>query len=106
MVQSDKIRVRFAPSPTGELHLGSARTALFNYLFAKTKENSSKIEDTDHERSHKAHVEQAISSVKWLGFTPDEGIVFQSNRSSLYKKYLSHLLKSGAAYRCFATKKN
>tara|TARA_B100001248_G_scaffold235805_1_gene198776 strand:- start:1852 stop:3279 length:1428 start_codon:yes stop_codon:yes gene_type:complete len=106
VVQSNKVRVRFAPSPTGELHLGSARTALFNYLFAKNNKGKFllRIEDTDHERSHKAHVEQAISSIKWLGFAADEGIVFQSNRSNIYKKYLNRLLENGTAYRCFASK--
>ena len=106
MVQSKRIRVRFAPSPTGELHLGSARTALFNYLFAKHNKGKFllRIEDTDYERSQKTHVEQAISSIRWLGFKPEEKIIFQSRRSSLYKKYLNHLLKNGAAYRCFASK--
>ena len=106
MVQSDNVIVRFAPSPTGELHLGSARTALFNYLFAKNNKGKFllRIEDTDYKRSHKSHVEQAISSINWLGFIPDEEIVFQSNRSNLYKKYLNHLLENGTAYRCFASK--
>ena len=105
MAQSKRIRVRFAPSPTGELHLGRARTALFNYLFAKHNKGKFllRIEDTDHERSKKTHVEQAISSIRWLGFKPDEKIVFQSNRSALYKDYLNHLLEIGAAYRCFAS---
>ena len=91
---SKNIRVRFAPSPTGELHLGSARTALFNYLFAK-KNNGKfllRIEDTDKERSFTSHIEQAINSIMWLGFEPDEEIVFQSNRSEIYKEYLDHLL--------------
>ena len=103
---SKNIRVRFAPSPTGELHLGSARTALFNYLFAK-KNNGKfllRIEDTDKERSFTSHIEQAINSIMWLGFEPDEEIVFQSNRSEIYKEYLDHLLKTGLAYRCFASK--
>ena len=103
---SKNIRVRFAPSPTGELHLGSARTALFNYLFAK-KNNGKfllRIEDTDKERSFTSHIEQAINSIMWLGFEPDEEIVFQSNRSKIYKEYLNHLLKTGVAYRCFASK--
>ena len=100
------VRVRFAPSPTGELHLGSARTALFNYLFAKNNQGKFilRIEDTDTERSKKEHIDQAINSLKWLGFEPDEEIVFQSHRSKIYKKYLNHLLTSGKAYRCFASK--
>ena len=104
--QPNNVRVRFAPSPTGELHLGSARTALFNYLFAKKHKGKFliRIEDTDNKRSQKSHVEQAISSIKWLGLNNDEKIVFQSNRTDVYKKYYNLLLKSGAAYRCFASK--
>ena len=106
MSQLNNIRVRFAPSPTGELHLGSARTALFNYLFTKNNQGKFllRIEDTDTERSRKVHIEQAINSIRWLGFKPDEEIVFQSRRSKIYKKYLNLLLTSGKAYRCFASK--
>ena len=88
--QLNNVRVRFAPSPTGELHLGSARTALFNYLFAKNNQGKFllRIEDTDTERSKKEHIDQAINTLKWLGFKPDEEIVFQSHRLSVYKKYL------------------
>jgi len=104
--QLKNIRVRFAPSPTGELHLGSARTALFNYLFAKNNQGKFllRIEDTDTERSQKVHIDQAINSIKWLGLIPDEEIVFQSHRSKIYQKYLNLLLSSGKAYRCFASK--
>ena len=104
--QLNNVRVRFAPSPTGELHLGSARTALFNFLFAKNNQGKFllRIEDTDTQRSKKEHIDQAIQSLKWLGFKPDEEIVFQSHRSKIYKKYLNHLLASGKAYRCFASK--
>ena len=104
--QLNNVRVRFAPSPTGELHLGSARTALFNYLFAKNNQGKFllRIEDTDTERSKKEHIDQAINSLQWLGFRPDEEIGFQSHRSKIYKKYLNHLLASGRAYRCFASK--
>ena len=104
--QFNNIRVRFAPSPTGELHLGSARTALFNYLFAKSNQGKFllRIEDTDTERSKKEHIDQAINSLRWLGLKPDEEIVFQSHRSKIYSKYLNFLLKSGKAYRCFASK--
>ena len=106
MSQLKNIRVRFAPSPTGELHLGSARTALFNYLFAKNNQGKFllRIEDTDTERSQKVHIDQAINSIKWLGLIPDEEIVFQSHRSKIYQKYLNLLLSSGKAYRCFASK--
>ena len=103
---SNNIRVRFAPSPTGELHLGGARTALSNFLFAKSKGGKFllRIEDTDLERSKKSFTDQIIDSIKWLGLQWDEEIVFQSNRSNHYNKYLKLLLLSGAAYRCFATK--
>ena len=104
--QLNNVRVRFGPSPTGELHLGSARTALFNYLFAKNNQGKFllRIEDTDTERSKKEHIDQAINSLQWLGFKPDEEIVFQSHRSKIYNKYLYHLLASEKAYRCFASK--
>lgn len=104
--QLNNVRVRFAPSPTGELHLGSARTALFNYLFAKNNQGKFllRIEDTDTERSKKEHIDQAIKSLTWLGFKFDEEIVFQSHRYRIYKKYLNLLLSSGKAYRCFASK--
>ena len=106
MNSSNNIRVRFAPSPTGELHLGGARTALSNFLFAKSKGGKFllRIEDTDLERSKKSFTDQIIDSIKWLGLQWDEEIVFQSNRSNHYNKYLKLLLLSGAAYRCFATK--
>ena len=69
--QLNNVRVRFAPSPTGELHLGSARTALFNFLFAKNNQGKFllRIEDTDTERSKKEHIDQAINSLKWFGIS-------------------------------------
>ena len=102
----DNVRVRFAPSPTGELHLGGARTALSNFLYAKSRGGKFllRIEDTDLERSKKSFTDQIIDSIEWLGMRWDEEIVFQSNRSDHYKKYTESLLQSGAAYRCFATK--
>lgn len=94
-----EIRVRFAPSPTGPLHVGSARTALFNYLFAK--KNSGKIilriEDTDKERSQKIFEQDIKRGLKWLGLTWDEEYK-QSGRTSLYKKYLKQLIKEDKAY--------
>ena len=76
--QLNNVRVRFAPSPTGELHLGSARTALFNFLFAKNTQGKFllRIEDSDTERSKKEHIDQAINSLKWLGFKSDEKLFF------------------------------
>tara|TARA_Y100001970_G_scaffold279111_1_gene385889 strand:- start:973 stop:2388 length:1416 start_codon:yes stop_codon:yes gene_type:complete len=100
-------RVRFAPSPTGEPHLGFARTALYNYLFARNKGGDFllRIEDTDLERSKKEHIDQITNSMEWLGLKWDEEIVFQSGRKNSYEKYSKFLLDSGKAYRCFASKK-
>ena len=99
--------VRFAPSPTGELHLGGARTALFNFLFAKSKEGKFllRIEDTDSERSKKKFTDQICDSLSWLGLEWDDELVFQSKRNSIYKHSIKTLLNTGNAYRCFASKK-
>jgi len=106
MVQQNSVRVRFAPSPTGDLHLGGARTALSNFLFAKNNggEFLLRIEDTDHERSKTAHTDQIIDSLKWLGLKWDKDIIFQSNRSHYYDEALKSLIKTGKAYYCFASK--
>ena len=100
------VRTRFAPSPTGYLHLGSARTALFNYLFSKNQKGVFllRIEDTDKERSKKEFVDDIIESLKWLGINYDEGPMFQSERIEIYRKVLEELLDKGKAYRCFCTK--
>ena len=99
------IRVRFAPSPTGSLHLGGVRTAIFNFLFAR--KNSGKlilrIEDTDQERSTVDSLDEIISSLKWLGVSWDEGPHFQSKRLDTYKKYAETLLDKSLAYKCFMT---
>ena len=99
MNKSIPIKVRFAPSPTGELHLGGARTALFNWLFAK-KNNGSfflRIEDTDKERSKQVYTDQILNSLKWLGLNWDEPLIYQSGRSDRYKHYLNKLLDEGKA---------
>ena len=99
-------RVRFAPSPTGQLHIGGARTALFNFLFSR-KNNGQflvRIEDTDMERSKKEHVDQICDSVEWLGLNWDEELVFQSQRTDVYRSVIDELLESGKAYRCFCSK--
>lgn len=98
---SNKIVVRIPPSPTGNLHLGTARTALFNYLFAK--QNGGKIifrlEDTDKERSKKEFEENIVEGLKWLGINWDnEEIYRQSERSEAYKKHLEQIIASGHAY--------
>ena len=100
------VRTRFAPSPTGYLHLGSARTALFNYLFSKNQKGVFilRIEDTDKERSKKEFVDDIIESLNWLGIYYDEGPIFQSERIEIYRKVLEELLEKGKAYRCFCTK--
>ena len=102
----NKIIVRFAPSPTGQLHLGGARTALFNYLYAK-KYNGKfllRIEDTDLERSKAQYTEQIIKSLNWLGLEYDEKPIFQSERNERYSEVVELLLSSGNAYKCFCSK--
>ena len=97
--------VRFAPSPTGKLHIGGVRTALFNYLFAKRHDGKFlvRIEDTDKERSKAEYTAQILESLKWLGLDYDEEPIAQSSRGKRYDEVIESLLKSGKAYRCFAT---
>ena len=97
--------VRFAPSPTGKLHIGGVRTALFNYLFAKRYNGKFlvRIEDTDKERSKAEYTAQILESLKWLGLSYDEQPISQSSRSKRYHEVVDTLLTSGRAYRCFAT---
>jgi len=97
--------VRFAPSPTGQLHIGGVRTALFNYAFAKKFKGSFllRIEDTDKERSKDKYTEQILESLSWLGFEYDDEPLKQSSRSDRYKDVINRLLDSGNAYRCFAS---
>ena len=101
-----KPRVRFAPSPTGQLHLGGARTALSNYLFTKNQGGKFlvRIEDTDLERSKKEYTDQICQSLDWLGLKWDEELVYQSANTSVYKSYIDTLLKNSKAYMCFASK--
>jgi len=97
--------VRFAPSPTGNLHIGGARTALFNYLFAKHTGGKFilRIEDTDKERSKKEFEENIFDSMKWLGLNHDE-LYRQSERMEIYKEYAKKLSESGSTYKCFCTR--
>ena len=100
-----ELRVRFAPSPTGYLHIGGARTALFNYLLAK-KEGGTfvlRIEDTDVARSTQESVDAILDAMTWLGFSCDEGPFYQSDRFDLYKLKVQQLLDEGKAYRCYCT---
>jgi glutamyl-tRNA synthetase len=100
------VRVRFAPSPTGYLHIGGARTALFNWLYAKKMKGCFilRIEDTDVERSTEESTDQIIESMKWLGFSCDEGPYFQSQRLELYREKAKILLENKSAYKCFCSK--
>ncbi|MBM3244678.1 MAG: glutamate--tRNA ligase, partial [Candidatus Omnitrophica bacterium] len=93
------VRVRFAPSPTGYLHIGGGRTALFNWLFKESKQGKFvlRIEDTDKARSKQEYVDEILFSLKWLGFDWDE-IYYQSQRFELYRQYAEKLLKEGKAY--------
>lgn len=100
-----KVRVRYAPSPTGDPHIGNIRVALFNWLFAR-KNNGVfiiRIEDTDLKRKMPQSVERILESLKWLGLDYDEGPYFQSERLDIYKKYVEELLANGDAYYCFCT---
>jgi len=99
-------RVRFAPSPTGYLHVGGARTALFNWLFARNFGGTLilRIEDTDFERSSEEMVEGILEGMRWLGLNWDEGPFYQSKRLDLYRQTAGKLLASGHAYYCFCTK--
>lgn len=94
------IRVRFAPSPTGFLHIGSARTALFNWLYARNQNGKFllRIEDTDRERSKKEFLDEMLDSLKWLGMEPDEELFFQSKRIPVYEKYIKKLLGENKVY--------
>jgi glutamyl-tRNA synthetase len=101
-----KPRVRFAPSPTGYLHVGGARTALFNWLFARHTGGTFilRIEDTDFERSSEDMVQGILDGMQWLGMAWDEGPFFQSRRLPLYQSTAEKLRLSGQAYYCFCTK--
>jgi glutamyl-tRNA synthetase len=98
-------RVRFAPSPTGSLHVGGARTALYNWLFARRHGGTFilRIEDTDVERSKKELTQQILDAMTWLGLSWDEGPFFQSERQDLYREAAARLLAEGNAYRAFET---
>src|SRR5882672_5747052 len=93
-------RVRFAPSPTGYLHIGSARTALFNYLFARHEGGQFflRIEDTDKERSKTEFLDEIVDSLKWLGLDWDGELTFQSKRTEYYRSIAGKLVAQGQAY--------
>lgn len=99
------VRVRFAPSPTGWLHIGGVRTALFNYLFARQRGGKflMRIEDTDMDRSEQKYTDDILSSMNWLGMEPDEPLLYQSKRGEVYHKIAQELIEQGLAYRCYCT---
>ncbi|MCX7724772.1 MAG: glutamate--tRNA ligase [Thermodesulfovibrio sp.] len=99
------VRVRFAPSPTGHLHIGGARTALFNWLFARHHNGKFilRIEDTDRSRSTEEYIESIIEAMQWLGLDWDEGPFRQTDRIEIYIKYAYRLLNENKAYRCYCT---
>ena len=94
------IRVRIAPSPTGSPHVGTAYTALFNYIFAKKHKGEFilRIEDTDRRRLVPGAEEELLEALEWLGLKYDEGPIRQSGRLELYQKYARELVEKGAAY--------
>ena len=106
-----QVNVRFAPSPTGYLHVGGLRTALYNYIFAKQNNGNLilRIEDTDQSRKVKGAIDNLISSLKKCGIIVDKGpaeyskdsLFIQSNRLSIYHKFTDYLLNKGYAYACF-----
>ena len=99
------MRVRFAPSPTGHLHIGGARTALFNRLYAKSNAGTFilRIEDTDRTRSTEEFIDSIIEGMKWLDLDWDEGPFRQTDRFDVYRSYAEKLLKEGKAYYCYCT---
>src|SRR6059036_2971688 len=98
-------RVRFAPSPTGYLHVGGARTALFNWLFARRHGGTFilRIEDTDQERSTEETVRTILEGLNWLGIPWDEGPYFQSRNVEAHRALARRLLQENSAYHCFCT---
>ncbi len=102
---TEQIRVRFAPSPTGFLHIGGARTALFNWLYARNNNGTFvlRIEDTDTTRSTDEYIEAIIEGMKWLNLDWDEGPIRQTDRFDTYKKYVAKLLEEGRAYYCYCS---
>jgi len=99
-------RLRFAPSPTGYLHIGGARTALFNWLYTRRHHSVFilRIEDTDRERSTAASVQAILDGLRWLGIDWDEGPYFQTERLPVYREWSEKLISEGLAYRCYCTK--
>ena len=102
---TEDIRVRFAPSPTGHLHIGGARTALFNWLYARNMNGKFilRIEDTDRSRSTDEYIEAIIEGMKWLGLDWDDGPFRQTDRFDVYSDYAEKLIREGKAYPCYCS---
>ena len=100
-----KVATRFAPSPTGALHIGGIRTALFNWLFSKNKKGTFhlRIEDTDKERSKNEYKDQIIKSLKWIGIEHDGEEYIQSQKIEDHIKIANELLQNGKAYKCYCS---
>src|SRR5450830_1547172 len=108
------VRVRYAPSPTGHIHVGNARTAIFNYLYARHEGGAfiMRLDDTDLERSTEENIDSMLDDIRWLGLNWDEGFLKggdfgpyrETERKPLYDTYLQQLLDEDKAYRCFCTK--
>ncbi|MEJ2182524.1 MAG: glutamate--tRNA ligase [Nitrospirota bacterium] len=101
----NQVRVRFAPSPTGHLHIGGARTALFNWLYARSSQGSFilRIEDTDRSRSTEEYIESILEGMRWLGLHWDEGPFRQTERMDIYRQAVDRLLEENKAYHCYCT---
>ncbi len=99
------VRVRMPPSPTGFMHVGTLRMALFNYIFAKQKGGKIvlRLEDTDRQRSKKEYADDILDGLRWLGLNWDEGPFYQTQRAEIYKQYLERLVDRGKAYHCFCS---
>ena len=104
----EDVRVRFAPSPTGYLHIGGARTALYNWLFARKHKGTFilRIEDTDTERSTQSSIDEILDGMRWLGIDWDEGPYYQSERIAQHQETARRLLETGHAYKCFCTRED
>ncbi len=102
---SQQVVTRFAPSPTGFLHIGGARTALFNWLYTRKRGGKIRlrIEDTDRERSTEAAINEILDGLKWLGLDWDDEVVYQFSRAARHREVAEELLAKGAAYRCYAS---
>src|SRR5437762_12010556 len=102
---TDSVVTRFAPPPTGFLHIGGARTALFNWLYAKKLGGKMllRIEDTDRERSTEAAITAILDGLKWLGLDWDGDVIYQFTKAARHREVAESLLASGKAYHCYAT---